>query len=339
LAGFFILKEVMHMKASLIKESLLCAIKAGQPVYIWGPPGVGKSDVVNQVATELGRNLVDVRAILLDPVDLRGIPKITEDGRAEWCPPDFLPRDGEGILFLDELNAAAPSVQAACYQLVLDRKLGEYELPDGWAIAAAGNRETDRAVTHRMSSALASRFVHLGFDVDNEDWIKWALDAGVQTEVIAFIKFRPELLHQFDPQKNEKSFPTPRTWEFASKILAAKPLPEIEFDMIKGTVGEGAAAELMAFMQIYRQLPNPDVIIMSPQSVDVSSDPGILYAISIALARKASDQNIGNILEYTGRMPQEFQAFLVKTVTSANPGIASCRPFIEWASQNEKILV
>ena len=148
------------------------------PYLCGAPPGIGKSQVIAQAARDLGIDLIDVRAVLLDPVDLRGLPHIDENRRACWCPPDFLPREGCGVMLLDELNAAPPLVQAACYQLVLDRCLGEYRLPEGWSMVAAGNRETDRAVTHRMPSALANRFAHLNFDVDAEEWIQWAQDNG-----------------------------------------------------------------------------------------------------------------------------------------------------------------
>jgi MoxR-like ATPase len=194
------------MKPSLICATLNRLIKIRQPVFIWGAPGVGKSQIVAQVAAGQQLPLVDIRAVLLDPVDLRGLPHIDSEGRAHWSPPDFLPQNGSGVLFLDELNAAPPLVQAACYQLVLDRRIGEYRLPEGWSIIAAGNRETDRAVTHRMPSALANRFVHLSFDPDLGDWLVWAAAHDVSPEVVAFLRYRPGLLHAFDAQKDDKAF-------------------------------------------------------------------------------------------------------------------------------------
>jgi MoxR-like ATPase len=159
------------VKPTEIRKALETLIPLQQPAFVWGAPGVGKSDTMRQVTAALNRVLIDIRAVLLDPVDLRGLPSINGDSRAHWCPPAFLPTGGEGVLFLDELNAAPPLTQAACYQLVLDRQLGEYRLPDGWTVIAAGNRETDKAVTHRMPSALANRFVHLDFEVNLDDWV------------------------------------------------------------------------------------------------------------------------------------------------------------------------
>jgi MoxR-like ATPase len=327
------------MKPSDVKKALKCLIALARPVFIWGKPGVGKSNTVEQIAQEMVRRLKDIRTILLDAVDMRGIPTITGANKAHWCIPDFLPTEGEGILFLDELNAAPPSVQAACYQLILDRKLGEYELPPGWSIVAAGNRETDRAVTHRMPSPLANRFVHLNFEEDVNDWVDWALKHNIMTEVIAFIRFRNELLCQFDPQKNEKAFPTPRSWEFVSDILKKKPEPEIEFELLAGTVGEGAAAELKGYLDIYRKIPNPDTILMNPDQVSVPSEPPILYAISTALGRKASDQTFSNIIKYANRMPDEFSVLLVKDSIRRKPDLVNSRAYIEWNAEHADVLV
>ena len=150
------------MRPSHVCEALHHLVRIRQPVFLWGPPGVGKSRLVADVARRQGRKLYDLRAVLLDPVDLRGLPRISDEGITSWCVPEFLPHPQdteEGILFLDELNAAPPLVQAACYQLILDRRVGQYRLPDGWAVVAAGNRESDRAVTYRMPSALAAGHV------------------------------------------------------------------------------------------------------------------------------------------------------------------------------------
>jgi len=190
------------MKASSLSNALRVLVAARRPVFIWGGPGVGKSSVVKQLAATLNVPLQDVRALLLDPVDLRGLPFLGSDGRSKWATPEFLPQNGNGILFLDELNVAPAMVQASCYQLVLDRKLGEYTLPDGWAIIAAGNRDSDRAVTTRMPTPLRNRFVHLEFEVDVQEWSEWAIRAGIRPEVIAFLRFRPELLSAFDRDVN-----------------------------------------------------------------------------------------------------------------------------------------
>lgn len=326
------------MNPKQIKDSLKTLLPLRQPVFIWGPPGVGKSQVVAQVASEKGLRLTDVRAVLLDPVDLRGLPSVGADGTAHWCPPSFLPTKGEGVLFLDELNAAPPLVQAACYQLVLDRKVGEYELPEGWTVVAAGNRESDRAVTHRMPSALANRFVHLDFSVDANAWLEWAEERGLHEEIRAFIRFRPNLLHAFDPKKNEKAFPSPRSWEFAARILATSTDRELELSLLKGTVGPGAAAEFAGFSRMFRQLPDPDAVINQPDTAVVPEEPATLYALCEALAKKAGENTAESIVMYASRLPAEFGVLLVRDAVKTHKGVVETPAFSHWATANSDVL-
>jgi len=327
------------MKPSRIINTLKTLIDVRQPVFIWGAPGVGKSQVVALVARKQGLSLVDVRAVLLDPVDLRGLPHIDNNRRACWCPPEFLPVDGKGILFLDELNAAPPLVQAACYQLVLDRRLGEYRLPDGWGIVAAGNRETDRAVTHRMPSALANRFVHLDFDVDANEWLTWAQGNDIAAEVTAFIRFRPTLLHAFDPQKDDKAFPTPRSWEFVSRIMNQKHQPVPDLELIAGVVGEGAAAEFCGFLRIYHNLPDPETLLESPETAEVPDDPATLYAVCELLSQRTDLSNLPRMMTYAKRLPPEFSVLLVRDAARLNSAIVHTPDFNSWAVAHADVLI
>ena len=310
-----------------------------QPAMLWGPPGIGKSDVTAQFAARANLALTDVRAILLDPVDLRGLPHLDGDGRAHWAPPEFLPRDGEGILFLDELTGAPPLTQAACYQLVLDRKLGEYQLPEGWRIIAAGNRENDRGVVYRMPSALANRFVHIDVEVSLDDWTRWAAKNAIAAEVIAFVLFRPELLHDFDPVRAAKAFPTPRSWSFVSRLLQSPTLDaDIELALIAGAVGPGAAAELMGFLKVARHLPSPDMILGNAEYAVVPDDPATRYAIATALARRATPDNMDRVVAYANRLPDEFSVLLVKLATDHDPEVANTRAHIEWVAAHHDVM-
>ena len=214
------------MKASVIYRALRALVAAKQPVFIWGGHGIGKSAIVRHLAADSALPIQDVRALLLDPVDLRGLPFLGQDGRSKWATPEFLPQGGSGILFLDELNAAPAMVQAGCYQLVLDRKLGEYTLPEGWAIIAAGNRDSDRAVTTRMPTPLRNRFVHLEFEVDLQDWSSGPLSLAFGRRSLHFsgsgrscsapsTETRTRFHHR-DPGSSSPAFLTPRQISLSS---------------------------------------------------------------------------------------------------------------------------
>ena len=206
--------KVTQLTPSQLTLALRVMFKANLPVMLWGPPGVGKSQIVHQTGATMNGKVIDLRMAQFDPVDLRGIPFKGEDGRTMWAPPGVFPiaeRDGEeGVLFLDELNSAPPAVQAAGYQLVLDRALGEYHMPPGWRVVAAGNRETDRGVAYRMPTPLANRFAHFEVVVDLQDWVVWANGAGIRPEIVAFVRWRPEYLHRVRPNKLGEgvSYPT-----------------------------------------------------------------------------------------------------------------------------------
>jgi hypothetical protein len=323
------------MKASAITQALHIVVRNRQPVFVWGPPGCGKSSVMKQVALRLGLALRDIRALLLDPVDLRGLPFLGSDGRSKWATPDFLPQDGEGILFLDELNAAPAMVQASCYQLILDRKLGEYTLPDGWAIVAAGNHDSDRAVTTRMPTPLRNRFVHLEFEVDLQEWCEWAIQAGICAEVIAFLRFRPVLLSAFDRDAN--AFPSPRSWEFVSRILdspGSASSRALEHELIAGAVGAGAATEFSGFLRMFRELPDIDAVLMNPQRAPVPKEASAQYAVASALARCASDTNFDRVCTYLERLPTEFRVLCVHDATLREPALRSTAAYVKFAVEN-----
>lgn len=309
------------MKPSRVASVLESLTAARWPVFVWGPPGCGKSSLVRAVAAERKVPVIDIRASLLDPTDLRGIPMI-EGGRAVWCPPSFLPSpaDPAGILFFDELNAAPPLVQASLYQLTLDRRVGEYVLPDGWAIVAAGNRSDDRSVVFRMPSALSNRFVHVDFEVDYDDWRAWAFRAGIEPSVIGFLGFRRELLH--DMRKPDRAFPTPRSWEMASTVIRQFGSVEACMDVLIGTVGEGAASELQAFTKKALTLKQVEEIIAKPDATDLPADLGMLYALVsflVSTVDRAPTRDACAIL--LDRLPIEFAVLLARDTLRASPDL------------------
>ncbi|WP_020475825.1 ATP-binding protein [Zavarzinella formosa] len=318
------------MRPMELVRTLAALIPTRRPVYLWGQPGIGKSSLVRQAANANNLSLVDVRATLLDPVDLRGLPSVV-DGTAVWCPPAFLPKAGKGLLFLDELAQAPPLVQAACLQLTLDRKLGEYELPEGWSVIAAGNRGEDRAGTHRLISPLLNRFVHLDVEVSADDWQAWAVTANVAAEVRAFLRFRPGLLFEFKPESNQRAFPTPRSWSFVSDTLKLTPA-ELLLPVVAGCVGEGPAAEFVAFLRLFRELPDIDSVLTQPATSPIPREPAVLYALAGALVERCRQGSspLANFVTYATRLPEEFALLAMRDALALNAKLASLPAVQGW---------
>jgi hypothetical protein len=315
------------------------------PVMLWGPPGVGKSQMVALVAEQHGMPVIDIRLSQMEPSDLRGIPFRIED-RVEWAVPSMLPdaeRHGkQGILFLDEITSVPPSVSAAAYQLILDRRLGAYTVPNGWAIFAAGNRQGDRGVTYTMPAPLANRFSHFEVDINLDDWVAWAYANGMDERLIAFLRFRPELLFEFDPAHNPVAFPSPRSWEFAHRALQKfADVPDLLTGSLQACVGPAAGIELSAFVENLDKLPDIDAIVQG-EKVAVPRETDLQYAVAAALvgrAIRAKQENnaaeiYGNILEFAGTFPQrEMGVMLVSDMYRAiGQEIFSVPQFSRWAN-------
>ena len=327
------------MKPSRIQHVLSDLLANRWPIFVWGPPGVGKSSVVARIAREKELALIDVRASLLDPTDLRGIPYVS-DGMATWSPPSFLPRDqaSGGILFFDELNAAPPLVQASLYQLTLDRRVGEYELPPGWRIVAAGNRAEDASVVYRMPAALANRFVHLDFEVDVDDWVAWAMEAQIHPLVIAFIRTRRELL--LDMKNLERAFPTPRAWEMLSDVVNRMGSPKEAADTLIGVVGEGAALEFIGFCE--RSLTERTLlkILKSPEEAKLPTGVGELYAlISYVSARAKDDAVLDSAARLLARLSPELAVLLIGDILRVNPALTRKPGYLDFIRQHGDLLV
>ena len=284
-------------------------------VMMHGPAGVGKSSIVGQVARGNEIEMIDVRLSQLAPTDLRGLPvPDSELSISRWFPPEFLPRDpkSRGILFLDEINMAGPTMQGIAQQLILDRKVGSYVVPEGWFIWAAGNRKEDRATVFEMPAPLANRFLHYDVKADVESWKAWALDSGqVDEEVLAFVSYRPELLHKLE--QRQPAWPSPRTWTMANTLYKAG------FN-IAPAVGDAAANEFQAYISVYKDLPNLDAIAdgQGAQFRFPSSNPGAQYAVAIGLVTRMVDpKTIGNSLEWLAeRAPSEWTQMSLADLTA-----------------------
>lgn len=284
------------------------------PIFLMGPPGIGKSSIVKQICAERKWNLIDLRLSLLNPIDLRGLPFLDQEKReAVWLKPEFLPNKTkvEGILFLDEINVAPVATQQAAYELLLDRKIGSYQFPDNWRIIAAGNREEDGASVNSMPTPLANRMVHFEVKANIDDWKTWAVNK-IDERIIAFLGYRPALLATL-PKKEEKAFPTPRSWEFVSRILKIYPdLDEAE-PVIEGAVGKGTTKELFGFLNIYKDLPDIEGILQGKvKTVPPRSKPDVLHALCSALVMRLKDPYIDNFIAYTLSLDPEFATMAVR---------------------------
>ena len=286
--------SVRQVGPKAAKRSIRKAIQTRRPVFLWGPPGIGKSDIVKQIGEDAGREVIDVRLALWEPTDIKGIPYYNSDkGAMVWAPPAELPTDPEStaVIFLDELNSAPPAVQAAAYQLILNRKVGTYTLPKGVDIVAAGNREGDRGVTYRMPAPLANRFIHLEAKVDFDDFQEWAVMNNVHPEVVGYVGFAKQDLYDFDPKSPSKAFATPRSWVFVSDLLKDDDTDiDTLHNLIAGAVGDGLAVKFMAHRKIAGRLPKAEDILKGKVKDLQIKEVSAMYSLTVSLCYELKDQ-------------------------------------------------
>ncbi len=303
-------------------------IKTFPSVMLWGAPGVGKSQAVRQIAEEIEKatgkkvSITDVRLLLFNPIDLRGIPTANEDKTlAVWLKPKIFQMDESpdvvNILFLDEITSAPQSVQAAGYQITLDRTVGEHKLPDNCIVIAAGNRVTDKSVAYKMPKALANRLLHITIDTDFSSWRKWAVRHNINYRVVGFLSFKPDCLSSFSPSTDDTAFATPRAWERVSDILNNVSEDEDTLYLLTaGLVGTGMAAEFRTWCAVYRDLPSVEDIFKGkkPKAPD---KPDTLYALTSAMTAYARDhkdnlKEIANSIAYAENFPPDFSVLLIR---------------------------
>lgn len=277
------------------KKSLRKCVKIQRPVFLWGPPGIGKSDIVKQIGEELDREVIDVRLSLWEPTDIKGIPFYNPKANSMcWAPPAELPSDPDStaILFLDELNSAPPATQAAAYQLILNRRVGTYILPKGVSIIAAGNREADKGVTYRMPAPLANRFLHIELRTDFEDWLIWATSNKIHEQVVGYVSFAKQDLYDFDPKSSSRSFATPRSWSFVSELLKDDDLDEGTLtDLVTAAVGEGLAVKFMAHRKVAKQMPKPEDVLSGKIAKCDIKEISAMYSLTTSLCYELQDAN------------------------------------------------
>ena len=279
------------------RKSLLRAFKVQRPLFLWGPPGIGKSELVEGITNELGGLMIDLRLGQMEPTDIRGIPFYNKDsGKMDWAPPVELPDEEMAsqypivVLFLDELNSAAPSVQSAAYQLILNRRIGKYRLPKNVVMVAAGNRESDKGVTFRMPTPLANRFLHQEMKVDFSSWQQWAVLNNIHKDVVGYLSFAKQDLYDFDAKSSSRAFATPRTWTFVSELLEDDDGDDDTItNLVAGTVGEGLAVKFMAHRKVAGRMPKPEDILSGKVKDLNLKEVSAMYSLVISMCYELKD--------------------------------------------------
>ena len=325
-----------------------------QGIMLWGAPGCGKSHAATVgLRDALGLPQVDVKhpdsGVIMfrpsnhDPVDVTGLPTVTANGTT-WSTPDFLlrvnavaERHGRALFVIDELNQAVPMMFNTLNGLILDRFVGNFKLHPGVHIVATGNRQTDKAASNRMPSHTANRLFHMDMESDLNGWTEWAIDAGLPMWVVAFVRFKPGLLNDFNADRREN--PTERTWEMFARAAGDDCPVGLTFTLAKGFLGEGVAAEVQAFRQIMEEMPNPDAVMLDPKGSPVPDSLGAKYALCGALAQRVNKTNFESLAIYADRLPPEFGVLAVRDAYRLKPEVASCKAFIQWASKNSGVFV
>ena len=329
------------MRPQLMKSTLAALIGAKRTVCIEGPPGGGKTTITQEVARDLGLQYIE-RHMPTMLVEDFGIPYLGDE-TLTYKIPDWFPAVGSkhdtgtgGVLCFDDRNQANADLQKVLANICQARNLHGVPMAGGWSVVSTGNRQSDRAGANRVLSHLRNRETVLELETHLDDSSAWMLANGVAPEVVSFLRFRPNLLHDFDPQRDCN--PTPRSWvEGVSAVLGVVP-PDAEYECFKGAVGEGAAAEFVGFLRIFRKLPNPDTILLTPDTSEVPTDPATLYALSGALAIRASDSNFARVCTYCERMPPEFSVLTVTMACRRNAALASTAAFTQWAVKHQHVM-
>ncbi len=329
------------IKGSELGNEIKANAKADVPTMIWGAPGIGKSEVVYQVAEELGAKLFEIRANLFDPVDVRGGLKVVEqkDGtyRTKYGVPEDYPEsnyEGLVMIFIDELPTAPRATQNSLLQLLTCGKIGNYTVPINTIFVAAGNRAQDRAAVHEMPTPVKTRFAHYTLEPDIDDWCAWAYSNKIDSSITSFLRFRPELLHKLDASTNAS--PTPRTWAYVSRKLHHM---KDEFFGAASLVGDGPATEYLAFKKIYRDIPTMEDLLDKPTTTKVPDSPSMLYAISGGIAGHVTKDNFENVMKYVNRMPKEYQVVTVKDCLARDRDLVTHGSFTNWTAKNASVFI
>lgn len=323
-------------------------IKAKKACMISGSPGIGKSEIVKDIAKKFKLELIDIRLSTFCPEDLQGFPMLKGD-YAEFVPMNTfpltntpIPKNKNGFLiFLDEFNNASLAVQSASYRLILDRQVGSHDLHPNTAIVCAGNLITDKAITNRLSTAMQSRLIHLEVAPNAEEWIKWGTQNKIDHRILAYISSTPDNLHNFDPKHNDKTFSCPRTWCFLSSLIQEVKTENLKdiLPLVTGTVGEGVGHEFVLYTEIYTDMPTYQDIKTKPFQITIKKEPAILFGLSHMIAAYFQENDIEPIMDFIERLPVEFQTITLQSILSRFPKLIKEKRINSWCAEKGEYLL
>lgn len=329
----------MKINAEEATEHIKSIIQAGLVCFLHGSPGTGKSEISQAIGQDFKLKLIDIRLSQCDPTDLNGFPHIT-DNKAGFWPFDMWPTEHDKVpagyngflIILDEFNSASLAVQAASYKIILDKCVGQTRLHPKTAIICIGNLATDNAIVNRLSTAMQSRLIHIEVMVDTLIWLdKWAIQAGIDHRIMAYISRYNEKLYNFDPDHNDKTFACPRTWEFASRLIKDNPNDLTSMiALLAGTLGEGMAREFIMFTAIYKDLPTMRDILANPAVIEINEEPSMLWATSHMVATHTTKGNLATLMQYIERLPVEFTTITLQNIVRKNKAFISEPVIKEW---------
>lgn len=330
----------MQVKISKAIELITDYIKAKLVPFIEGSPGIGKSEIVKQIAKTYNLKVIDLRLSQCDPTDLLGFPTINGK-KAGYAPMETFPIEGETppegyagwLLFLDEFSSAPPAVQAAAYKLTLDRMVGIHHLHKNVAIVCAGNREGDNAIVQPMSTALQSRLAHMELIVDAKEFVEWGQTHGIHHYITDYIQFKPGQVYTFSPDHTDKTYACPRTWEFASRIMHGSQ-EKNRLHLLAGVVSEGVAREFLKFCEVYEELPKPAMLVKDPEGINIPKEPSILYALTGTISHNATADNFSQLMKVIKRLPVEFQVVTMRETIRRNKNMMSHASVQKWITES-----
>lgn len=333
------------MIPSQLKSFLEVSIPERMPILLTGAPGVGKTDIVSQAAKACEAEFYPEFPAIGDPTDGKGVPFAGNgDGVAKWLQFErhklYCSTDKLTVVLLDDLGQAPPAVQASYMQWILARRIGDVKVSPEVCFIACTNRRADRAGVAGLLEPVKSRFATIiNLDVDVNDWVKWALSHNIPTELITYIRYKPDMLHKFEPTADLVNSPCPRTVANVGRLYAMGIPAEIEQETYTGAVGSVFAAEFLGFLRIFRTLPNPDLILQNPETAPIPEDPATKFAICGVLAKKASQNTIGRLVKYFNRLPGEFGILAMRDSVAHCTDIVETRDYIQWATDHQDVII